>query len=147
MNYAIDPYEVLGVPTDASQSDIEGAYKRLRKKFHPDLFPHGGDDDLWQHANKMFAGIQSAWETIGDAKARARYDAAHGPPELSVYDVEAAEQEVDAGEEAVVRFKVDLVRGRLPDDAELHFGSDDSWLNPLLLRGRESLTSERFFPL
>jgi DnaJ-class molecular chaperone len=36
---AADPYKTLGVAKDASQADIQKAYRRLAKKLHPDLNP------------------------------------------------------------------------------------------------------------
>lgn len=63
-----DPYETLGVPRDASQADIRKAYRRLAKKYHPDLNP--GDAG----AEKTFKEISAANSIIGDETQRARYD-------------------------------------------------------------------------
>jgi DnaJ-class molecular chaperone len=63
-----DPYETLGVPRDASQADIRKAYRRLAKKYHPDLNP--GDAE----AEKRFKEISAANSIIGDETQRGRYD-------------------------------------------------------------------------
>lgn len=63
-----DPYETLGVPRDASQADIRKAYRRLAKKYHPDLNP--GDAE----AEKTFKEISAANTIVGDETQRARYD-------------------------------------------------------------------------
>jgi DnaJ-class molecular chaperone len=65
---AADPYEVLGVRKDASQTDIQKAYRRLAKKFHPDLNP--GD----KRAEERFKDISTAYDLLGDADKRARFD-------------------------------------------------------------------------
>ena len=62
----MDPYEVLGVPTDASQDDIKKAYRKLALKHHPD---QGGDPD-------KFKQINEAHSILSDAKKRAQHDAA-----------------------------------------------------------------------
>lgn len=53
-----DPYEVLGVSRDASQDEIKKAYRKLAKKYHPDLNP--GDE---QAAKKM-SEINQAYDQI-----------------------------------------------------------------------------------
>lgn len=63
-----DPYEVLGVARDASQADIRKAYRRLAKRYHPDLNP--GDKD----AEKRFKDISGAYGIVGDEEKRQRFD-------------------------------------------------------------------------
>lgn len=63
-----DPYEVLGVSKTASSADIQKAYRKLSKKYHPDRNP--GD----KHADSSYKEVQEAYEIIGDATKKANYD-------------------------------------------------------------------------
>lgn len=63
-----DPYEVLGVKRDASQKDIQTAYRKLAKKYHPDLNP--GD----AQAEEKFKAATAAYAVVGDEEERARHD-------------------------------------------------------------------------
>ena len=63
-----DPYAVLGVARDAAAADIRKAYRALAKKHHPDL--HSGD----ARAEARFKRISAAYDLLGDAKKRARFD-------------------------------------------------------------------------
>ncbi|MBB4347282.1 MULTISPECIES: DnaJ C-terminal domain-containing protein [Rhizobiaceae] len=63
-----NPYEILGVKQDASQKDIQSAFRKLAKKYHPDLNP--GD----QKAEDIFKEISAANEILGDEEKRARFD-------------------------------------------------------------------------
>jgi DnaJ-class molecular chaperone len=63
-----DPYDVLGVPRDASQKDIKSAYRRLAKKYHPDQNP---DDPK---ARERFSEANQAYEVVGDEKKRKQFD-------------------------------------------------------------------------
>jgi molecular chaperone DnaJ len=58
-----DPYEVLGVPRNASQKEVTAAYRKLAKKYHPDLNP--GD----ANAQKRMAEINVAYEEIKSGRA------------------------------------------------------------------------------
>lgn len=66
---ARDPYEVLGLTKDASQEDIRKTYRKLAKKYHPDLNP--GDTA----AEERFKEISGAFAVLGDEDKRKRYDA------------------------------------------------------------------------
>lgn len=65
---AADPYAVLGVKKDASQADIQKAYRRLAKKLHPDLNP--GD----KSAEERFKELSAAYDLLSDANKRAQFD-------------------------------------------------------------------------
>ncbi len=63
-----DPYQTLGVKKDASQADIQKAYRRLAKKLHPDLNPGN------KQAEEQFKEVSQAYDLLGDADKRARFD-------------------------------------------------------------------------
>ncbi|HXO44240.1 MAG TPA: molecular chaperone DnaJ [Candidatus Cybelea sp.] len=63
-----DYYELLGVPRKAAVKDIRAAYRKLARKYHPDLNP--GD----KSAEEKFKQIQEAYEVLSDAKKRQMYD-------------------------------------------------------------------------
>ena len=57
------PYEVLGVNPEASKSQIQDAYKKAVKKYHPDKLSHLGEE-FTRLANKKFLEIQNAYDTL-----------------------------------------------------------------------------------
>ena len=68
-----DYYKTLGVDKNASQKDIQKAYRKLARKFHPDVNP----DD--KSAEEKFKEINEANEVLSDPEKRQKYD------ELSTY--------------------------------------------------------------
>ncbi|MGK9235846.1 J domain-containing protein [Inquilinus limosus] len=64
-----DPYAVLGVPRTASDDEIRRAYRKLAKKYHPDL--NRGDPA----AEERFKAVSGAYDLLGDAEKRRRFDA------------------------------------------------------------------------
>ena len=63
-----DCYEVLGVAKNASDSEIKSAYRKLAKKYHPDMNP--GDAE----AEKKFKEASEAYAILSDAEKRKQYD-------------------------------------------------------------------------
>ena len=64
----IDYYKILGIDKKASQEDIKKAYRKLARKYHPDLHP----DD--KEANKQFQLVNEANEALSDPEKRKKYD-------------------------------------------------------------------------
>jgi curved DNA-binding protein len=65
----IDYYKLLGLNRDASEQDIKKAYRKLARKYHPDLHPNDSE------AKKKFQGINEAHEVLSDPEKRKKYDA------------------------------------------------------------------------
>src|SRR5262245_35192649 len=64
----IDYYKVLGLDKNATQDDIKKAYRKLARKYHPDLNPND------KEANKKFQQINEANEVLSDPEKRKKYD-------------------------------------------------------------------------
>ncbi|MEK7338610.1 MAG: DnaJ domain-containing protein, partial [candidate division NC10 bacterium] len=63
-----DYYEVLGLPRSATDRDIKRVYRRLARRYHPDVNP--GD----KAAETRFKDITEAYEVLSDPQKRAEYD-------------------------------------------------------------------------
>jgi molecular chaperone DnaJ len=67
-----DPYKVLGVDKKASADEIKKAYRKLARQYHPDRNP---DDSA---SEEKFKEVQAAYDVLGDADKRKRYDQGGG---------------------------------------------------------------------
>ena len=63
-----DYYEVLGLSRGASDSEIKKAYRKLAKKYHPDLCPND------KEAEAKFKEISEAYEVLSDPAKKSKYD-------------------------------------------------------------------------
>lgn len=63
-----DFYQILGVPRDADQDEIQRAYRRLARTYHPDVNSDPAAED-------RFKEVSAAYDVLSDPQARRRYDA------------------------------------------------------------------------
>ena len=64
----IDYYKLLGLDKSASQAEVKKAYRKLARKYHPDLNPND------KEAQAKFQQINEAHEVLSDPEKRKKYD-------------------------------------------------------------------------
>ena len=67
-SFSLNPYEVLGVPTNASTGEIRAAYRQHALRWHPD---RNANDE---YAMRMMQRVNAAWDILRDEHSRAAYD-------------------------------------------------------------------------
>src|SRR5438477_11629610 len=82
----IDYYKVLGVNKNATEKEIKAAYRKLARKYHPDLNPNDAE------AKKKFQQINEANEVLSDPEKRKKYDQ-HGKDWKHSEEFERARQQ------------------------------------------------------
>ncbi|HEX5547605.1 MAG TPA: DnaJ domain-containing protein, partial [Ktedonobacterales bacterium] len=68
----VDYYAVLGLPPSADDATIRLAYRRLARRYHPDI---AGDENL-----HLMQTLNQAYQTLSDPERRRHYDASRPPP-------------------------------------------------------------------
>jgi molecular chaperone DnaJ len=76
----MDLYQVLGVPRNASSTEVERAYLRLARRYHPGINP---GDPL---ATEMYRRVQDAFQVLGDAARRRDYDRGGAQPAVAAIE-------------------------------------------------------------
>ncbi len=88
-----DYYATLGVPKDADADTIKQAYRRLARKYHPDVSEEAG-------AEESFKAVNEAYEVLGNTSKRSKYDRITPPPRTdSVREKQAAHSSTAAKRE------------------------------------------------
>jgi curved DNA-binding protein CbpA len=72
-----DPYQILGVPHDATPDQIKKAYRKMALKHHPDKQSNASEEDR-ANAGPIFVKISNAYELLSDEKERGYYDRQQG---------------------------------------------------------------------
>ena len=67
-------YEILGVDKNASADDLKSAYRKLAKKYHPDLYTTASEQEK-KNAEEKFKEISHAYDVLSDPQKKAAYDA------------------------------------------------------------------------
>jgi len=104
-----DYYEILGVPRNASDAELKKAFRKLAREYHPDVAKDK------KRAEEKFKEINEAYEVLGDATKRKRYD------ELGANWKSGADFQPPPGWENVAG-QQSRGRGGQGDNFEYHFG-------------------------
>ena len=81
----VDYYKILGINQKATEKEIKSAYRKLARKFHPDLHPND------KEAKAKFQQINEANEVLSDPVKREKYDQ-HGKDWKHADEYERAQQ-------------------------------------------------------
>lgn len=85
----MDLYQVLGVPRNAGQADVERAYLRLARRYHPGINPGDGV------AAELYRRVQDAYAVLGDPERRRDYDRGGAPTPVAAVETALAFQGFD----------------------------------------------------
>ena len=117
MSQSRDPYEVLGVPRDASIPQIRAAYVARARLAHPDLVGRKGLD--------VMRALNEAWGILKDEARKAAWDRDNRPPGATIAAA-APHAAEPAGERPFWTGAMGRPPGR-PVGTVLHFGIYDGW--------------------
>ena len=109
-----DYYSVLGVERGAEQTDIRQAFRRLARKYHPDLNKDDSD------AEAKFKEVNEAYEVLSDPDSRRKYDA-HGDQWKHADEIEAQRRATSSAYD----FTGGAYRGRPSTESDVFAGLED----------------------
>jgi curved DNA-binding protein CbpA len=91
----LDYYQLLGLKSDAAQSDVDNAFRQESRRLHPDRHTAGTPAEFRGKANDVFKAVNDAYRVLRDPDARARYDSDRRAGQLRMSDQarRAAEEE------------------------------------------------------
>lgn len=78
-------YDILGIKKTATADEIKSAYRKLAKKYHPDMFTNAGDAEK-KEAEVKFKEVNHAYEVLSDDQKRKVYDT-YGDENLSLIHI------------------------------------------------------------
>ncbi|MCE2458825.1 MAG: DnaJ domain-containing protein [Dehalococcoidia bacterium] len=109
-----DYYSVLGVDRGVEQNDIRRAFRRLARKYHPDLNKDDSD------AEAKFKEVNEAYEVLSDPDSRRKYDV-HGDQWKHADEIEAQRRAASSA----YGFRGGAYRGRPSSESDLFTGLED----------------------
>lgn len=119
----IDYYSILGVKEKASQAEIKKAYRKLARKYHPDLNPND------KAAEKKFKAINEANEVLSNVDNRKKYDK-YGRDWKNGEEIEKERRRQQSQKTYQRKYNTDPSEGDYSDFFESMFGSEGSrWQN------------------
>ena len=133
-----DYYKILELNNTASQDDVKKAYRKLARKYHPDLNPNN------KEAEKKFKEINEANEVLSNAENRKKYDQ-YGKDWKHADAFETEKQQKQSRRNTGQQFRNDDT-GNFSDFFESMFGGQESQYNQTKFRGQD-LNAELHFKL
>lgn len=121
-DFQFDYYAILGVGSKADIQEIRDAYRRMAKRFHPDVTPPGED------YSKQFRDINNAYNVLGNPQLKREYDkdrAATGDPRWVNFEEFEASPRRERREE-----RREARKEPKPDSGWFDESDDDSWVKP-----------------
>lgn len=115
----IDYYKILGIPKDASENDIKKAYRKLARKYHPDLNPND------KVSEQKFKEVNEANEVLSHPENRKKYDE-YGEHWQHAEDYEKAKQQQQNYQANYQGTSGDFSHGDFSDFFESMFGGRSS---------------------
>lgn len=126
----IDYYKILGVQKNSSESDIKKAYRKLARKYHPDLNPNDKDAEL------KFKQINEASEVLSNAENRNKYDK-YGKDWKHAEEFEKAKQQQQSQGSRQQQASGNFSGGDYSDFFESMFGGGRSRSSNIRYRGQD----------